>query len=103
MAMTTPVAGEDGGTYKTPSKWAIHITTSAALNPCRSEDTNARPDCSDGPVDGPYLPAEEVAKRGEVLWRQRVRRRSYLALFLIFVLIFVVTSRGFGLKQSILL
>jgi hypothetical protein len=38
------------------------------------------------------LSAEEVTKRGEVLRRQRVGRGSYLPLFLIFILLFVVTS-----------
>jgi hypothetical protein len=34
MAMTAPAVGEDGGTYKTSSKWVIHITTSTALISC---------------------------------------------------------------------
>jgi hypothetical protein len=48
------------------------------------------------------LLAKEVAKRREVLERQRVGRGSYLPLFLFFVLLFIVTSQGFGLRGSIL-
>jgi hypothetical protein len=42
MAATTLAISEDAGTYKIPSKWAVHITTSATLIPYRSEDTNVR-------------------------------------------------------------
>jgi hypothetical protein len=53
MATTTPMAGEDGGTYKTPSKRAIHIITRTTLIPYRSEGTSVRLDYGDGLVDGP--------------------------------------------------
>jgi hypothetical protein len=50
----------------------------------------------------PRLLAKEVTNRGEVLMRQRVGRGSYIPLFLIFLLLFNVTSQGFGLGGSIL-
>jgi hypothetical protein len=41
MAVATPAAGENGGTYKTPSKRDIPITTNTTLTPYRSGDTSA--------------------------------------------------------------
>jgi hypothetical protein len=52
MAMITLMADEDGGTYKTLSKWAIPITTNATLIPCRLEGTSPRLNYGDGPIDG---------------------------------------------------
>jgi hypothetical protein len=45
----------------------------------------------------PRLLVEDVIKREEVFEGQRVGRGSYLPLFLVFVLFFIVTTRGFGL------
>jgi hypothetical protein len=44
----------------------------------------------------PYLTAGEAAKHGEVLAWQRVGRGSYLPHFLIFNLIFIITSEDSG-------
>jgi hypothetical protein len=55
MAATTPVAREDGRTYKTPSKGAMLITARATLIPCRPEDTSMRPDYGGGLDDDPVL------------------------------------------------
>jgi hypothetical protein len=46
--------------------------------------------------------AEEVAKRGEVLERWIVGMGSYLHLFLVFVHLFIITSRRFKLRGSML-
>jgi hypothetical protein len=51
--MATPSAGKDGGTYKTPSKHVIHITTVTTFIPYRSRDTNVRHGCGGEPIDGP--------------------------------------------------
>jgi hypothetical protein len=40
----------------------------------------------------PWLRAEEVTNLGEIFGVQRVGKGSYLPLFLIFILLFVVTS-----------
>jgi hypothetical protein len=50
---TTLTASEDDGTYKTPSKSAAHITTSATLIPNRLEDTSSRLDYGGGLDDAP--------------------------------------------------
>jgi hypothetical protein len=82
MTVATPVADEDGRTYKTLSKQDIPITTSTTLTTCRSRDTSAiwgtTSRLVDDPVsvrgrfnrcadEDPRLPAEDVTKRGKVL------------------------------------
>jgi hypothetical protein len=51
----TPVAGEDGRTYKTRASELFPSPQVQILLPCRSECTNARPDCGSGPEDAPVL------------------------------------------------
>jgi hypothetical protein len=50
VAVAAPTASEDSGNCKTPSKYAIPITTCIAFVPYRSGDTNARCGCGGGPV-----------------------------------------------------
>jgi hypothetical protein len=52
MAEITLMADEDGRACKTPSKWAIPVTTNATLIPCRSGNTSARQGCGGGRVNG---------------------------------------------------
>jgi hypothetical protein len=50
----------------------------------------------------PCLLAEEVTKRGEVFRGCRVGRRSYLPLFLVFILLLIAISGGIRLGGSLL-
>jgi hypothetical protein len=50
----------------------------------------------------PNLLAEKVTKQGEVFRGRRVGRGSYFPLFLIFVFLLIVISRGFRLGESFL-
>jgi hypothetical protein len=88
MAAITLAASEDGDTYKTTNKGAIPVTASATLIPYRSEDTNVRSDYDSRLDDGP------------VLVRGRFGRRTIMEIpfFLVFILLLIVTSQGFGLR-----
>jgi hypothetical protein len=61
-----PMAGEDDGSYKTPSKLVIQI-----LIPDRSEYTSTRPNCDGGPEDA-LVPA-----RGHFAWRVPMEIPNY--------------------------
>jgi hypothetical protein len=48
------------------------------------------------------LSAKEVAKQGEHFRGWRVKSGSYLPIFLIFTLLLIIISRGYGLRGSLL-
>jgi hypothetical protein len=86
------------------------------LIPCRSKDTSVRSDCSGSTVDGPVTVWGHFSQRTPTetplagLRGHQVRgplevesgEGCYLPLLLLFVLLFVVTTGGFGLEGSIL-